>query len=84
MAGFRVDFSVLLESVGFVKILEWILAIFTLTTCGGFQGETTILVSCKGVVNKTITAVFAYPFRNGNLLCYALHYFTLSSSLAVP
>uniref|UniRef100_A0A8C5TZ26 Synaptophysin like 1 n=1 Tax=Malurus cyaneus samueli TaxID=2593467 RepID=A0A8C5TZ26_9PASS len=63
MAGFRVDFSVLLESVGFVKILEWILAIFTLTTCGGFQGETTILVSCKGVVNKTITAVFAYPFR---------------------
>ncbi|XP_076184692.1 synaptophysin-like protein 1 isoform X1 [Aptenodytes patagonicus] len=40
-----------------------IFSIFAFATCGGFQGETTLLVSCKGVVNKTVTAVFAYPFR---------------------
>ncbi|NXE86229.1 SYPL1 protein, partial [Menura novaehollandiae] len=63
MAGLRVDFSMLLEPLGFVKVLEWILAIFAFATCGGFQGETTLLVSCKGVVNQTVTAAFAYPFR---------------------
>ncbi|NWV12140.1 SYPL1 protein, partial [Ptilonorhynchus violaceus] len=63
MAGLRVDFSMLQEPLGFVKVLEWILAIFAFATCGGFQGETTLLVSCKDVVNKTVTAAFAYPFR---------------------
>ncbi|NWI60023.1 SYPL1 protein, partial [Calyptomena viridis] len=63
MAGLRVDFSILLEPLGFAKVLEWVFAIFAFATCGGFQGETTLLVSCKGVVNKTVTAAFAYPFR---------------------
>ncbi|XP_032544318.1 synaptophysin-like protein 1 [Chiroxiphia lanceolata] len=63
MAGLRADFSMFLEALGFVKVLEWIFAIFALATCGGFRGETTLLVSCKGVVNKTVTAAFAYPFR---------------------
>ncbi|NWZ61032.1 SYPL1 protein, partial [Acrocephalus arundinaceus] len=63
MAGLSMDFSVLLEPLGFVKVLEWLLAIFAFATCGGFQGETALLVSCQGVVNKTITAAFAYPFR---------------------
>ncbi|NXO88679.1 SYPL1 protein, partial [Certhia brachydactyla] len=63
MVSLRMDFSVLLEPLGFVKVLEWVLAIFAFATCGGFQGETALLVSCKGVVNKTITAAFAYPFR---------------------
>lgn len=40
-----------------------IFSIFAFATCGGFQGETTLLVSCKGVVNETVTAGFAYPFR---------------------
>ncbi|NXN59145.1 SYPL1 protein, partial [Rynchops niger] len=63
MAGLRVDFGLLLEPLGFIKVLEWIFSIFAFATCGGFQGETTILVSCKGVANKTVTAAFAYPFR---------------------
>ncbi|NXM72629.1 SYPL1 protein, partial [Serilophus lunatus] len=63
MAGLRVNFSMLLEPLCFAKVLEWIFAIFAVATCGGFQGETTLLVSCKGVVNKTVTASFAYPFR---------------------
>uniref|UniRef100_A0A8C4J0V9 Synaptophysin like 1 n=1 Tax=Dromaius novaehollandiae TaxID=8790 RepID=A0A8C4J0V9_DRONO len=40
-----------------------IFSIFAFATCGGFRGETTLLVSCKGVVNETVTAAFAYPFR---------------------
>ncbi|XP_009079381.1 PREDICTED: synaptophysin-like protein 1 [Acanthisitta chloris] len=63
MAGLRMSFGILLEPLGFVKVLEWIFAIFAFATCGGFQGETTLLVSCKGVVNETVTAAFAYPFR---------------------
>uniref|UniRef100_A0A8C3NLN7 Uncharacterized protein n=1 Tax=Geospiza parvula TaxID=87175 RepID=A0A8C3NLN7_GEOPR len=62
MVGLRMDISVLLEPLGFVKVLEWVLAIFVFATCGGFQGETALLVSCEGVVNKTVTAAFAYPF----------------------
>ncbi|NXO29598.1 SYPL1 protein, partial [Cisticola juncidis] len=63
VVGLRMDFSMLLEPLGFVKVLQWLLAIFAFATCGGFRGETALLVSCKGVVNKTITAAFAYPFR---------------------
>uniref|UniRef100_A0A8C9ESZ3 Synaptophysin like 1 n=1 Tax=Pavo cristatus TaxID=9049 RepID=A0A8C9ESZ3_PAVCR len=63
MFGLQVDCGLLLEPLGFIKVLEWIFSIFVFSTCGGFHGETTLLVSCKGVVNKTVTAVFAYPFR---------------------
>ncbi|XP_008491220.2 synaptophysin-like protein 1 [Calypte anna] len=63
MAGLKVDCGLLLEPLGFIKVLEWIFSIFAFATCGGFQGETTLLVSCKGVVNKTVSAAFAYPFR---------------------
>uniref|UniRef100_A0A8C5J905 Synaptophysin like 1 n=1 Tax=Junco hyemalis TaxID=40217 RepID=A0A8C5J905_JUNHY len=40
-----------------------VFAIFVFATCGGFRGETALLVSCEGVVNKTVTAAFSYPFR---------------------
>ncbi|CAM5085581.1 unnamed protein product [Eretmochelys imbricata] len=63
MTGLQVNLSPLLEPLGFMKVLEWIFSIFVFATCGGYKGTTTILVSCKGVVNKTVTAAFAYPFR---------------------
>ncbi|NXO03975.1 SYPL1 protein, partial [Rhinopomastus cyanomelas] len=63
MVGLRVDFGLLLEPLGFIKVLEWIFSIFVFATCGSFRGETTLLVSCKGVANRTVTAAFAYPFR---------------------
>ncbi|XP_042748768.1 synaptophysin-like protein 1 isoform X1 [Lagopus leucura] len=63
MFGLQVDYGLLLEPLGFIKVLEWIFSIFVFSTCGSFHGETTLLVSCRGVVNKTVTAVFAYPFR---------------------
>uniref|UniRef100_A0A8B9ISG7 Synaptophysin like 1 n=1 Tax=Amazona collaria TaxID=241587 RepID=A0A8B9ISG7_9PSIT len=50
--------------LGLLKILPLptIFAIFAFATCGGFQGETVLLVSCQGMENKTVTAAFAYPF----------------------
>ncbi|XP_065277306.1 synaptophysin-like protein 1 isoform X3 [Emys orbicularis] len=63
MLGLQVNLSPLLEPLGFIKVLEWIFSIFVFGTCGVYKGTTTILVSCKGVVNKTVTAAFAYPFR---------------------
>ncbi|KAM8820539.1 synaptophysin-like protein 1 [Eudromia elegans] len=63
MMGLRLDFGLFLEPLGFIKVLEWIFSIFAFATCGGFQGEIALLVSCKGVENKTVAAAFAYPFR---------------------
>ncbi|XP_026638375.1 synaptophysin-like protein 1 isoform X2 [Microtus ochrogaster] len=65
MSAFQINLNPLKEPLGFIKILEWFASIFTFATCGGFKGKTEILVSCpsKGVVNKTITAAFGYPFR---------------------
>ncbi|KYO38630.1 synaptophysin-like protein 1 isoform X1 [Alligator mississippiensis] len=61
--GLLVDVSLFTEPLGFVRVLEWIFSIFAFATCGGYKGATTILVSCQGAINKTATAVFAYPFR---------------------
>ncbi|XP_006137626.3 synaptophysin-like protein 1 isoform X1 [Pelodiscus sinensis] len=63
MAGLQLHLSPLLEPLGFLRALEWIFSIFVFATCGGYKGTTTILVSCKGLVNKTVTADFGYPFR---------------------
>lgn len=65
MSAFQINLNLLKEPLGFIKILEWFASIFTFATCGGFKGKTEILVSCpsKGIVNKTITAAFGYPFR---------------------
>ncbi|XP_061496378.1 synaptophysin-like protein 1 isoform X3 [Rhineura floridana] len=63
MSDFHLDLSPLKEPLGFIKLLEWFFSMFVFATCGGYKGATTILVSCKGVVNRTVTAAFAYPFR---------------------
>ncbi|XP_038193350.1 synaptophysin-like protein 1 [Arvicola amphibius] len=65
MSAFQINLNPLKEPLGFIKILEWFASIFAFATCGGFKGKTEILVSCpsKGVVNKTATAAFGYPFR---------------------
>uniref|UniRef100_A0A8D0LC46 Synaptophysin like 1 n=1 Tax=Sphenodon punctatus TaxID=8508 RepID=A0A8D0LC46_SPHPU len=63
MFGLQFNLSPLWEPLGFIKLLEWIFSVFAFATCGGFKGVTTVLVSCKGLVNRTVTAAFAYPFR---------------------
>ncbi|XP_010632354.1 synaptophysin-like protein 1 isoform X2 [Fukomys damarensis] len=65
MSAFQMNLVPLKEPLGFIKVLEWIAAIFSFATCGGFKGKTEILVSCRPNVteNKTVTATFGYPFR---------------------
>ncbi|XP_037589766.1 synaptophysin-like protein 1 isoform X2 [Cebus imitator] len=65
MSGFQINLNPLKEPLGFIKVLEWLASIFAFATCGGFKGQTEIQASCppKVTENKTITAVFGYPFR---------------------
>ncbi|XP_048477143.1 uncharacterized protein LOC109923715, partial [Rhincodon typus] len=62
--GMQLDFGPLKEPIGFIKILEWIFAIFGFATCGGFSGKTALNVKCKDANDTQLfTANFQYPFR---------------------
>ncbi|XP_043565044.1 synaptophysin-like protein 1 [Chiloscyllium plagiosum] len=64
MPGMQLDFGPLKEPIGFIKILEWIFAIFGFATCGGFSGKTALNVKCKDSNDSQLfTANFQYPFR---------------------
>ncbi|XP_018422501.1 PREDICTED: synaptophysin-like protein 2 [Nanorana parkeri] len=55
------------EPLGFIKLLEWLFAIFAFGCCGSFSGETAAVVMCKLEETKTdtdlISVSFSYPFR---------------------
>ncbi|XP_035425084.1 synaptophysin-like protein 2 isoform X1 [Cygnus atratus] len=55
----------LLEPLGFVKVLEWLFAIFAFGACGSFSGETGATVKCNGETKEmsAISVQFGYPFR---------------------
>uniref|UniRef100_A0A8B9EYQ8 Synaptophysin like 1 n=1 Tax=Amazona collaria TaxID=241587 RepID=A0A8B9EYQ8_9PSIT len=59
--------------LGLLKILPLptIFAIFAFATCGGFQGETVLLVSCQGMENKTVTAAFDIIFAFLNTIVFS-------------
>ncbi|KAM6311200.1 synaptophysin-like protein 2 [Podargus strigoides] len=55
----------LLEPLGFIKVLEWLFAIFAFGACGSFSGETGVTVKCDSET-KEMSAIyiqFGYPFR---------------------
>uniref|UniRef100_A0A8C3WAY5 Synaptophysin n=1 Tax=Catagonus wagneri TaxID=51154 RepID=A0A8C3WAY5_9CETA len=59
------QFRVVKEPLGFVKVLQWVFAIFAFATCGSYSGEFQLSVECA---NKTksdlnIKVEFEYPFR---------------------
>ncbi|XP_062842471.1 synaptophysin-like protein 2a [Trichomycterus rosablanca] len=62
LSGFRLDLGPVKEPLGFIRILEWLFSIFAFATTGGYQGSTTISLTCPDAI-KNITAVFGYPFR---------------------
>ncbi|XP_028306121.1 synaptophysin-like protein 1 [Gouania willdenowi] len=62
MTGFRLNLSPLKEPLGFVKLVEWLTAVFAFGTCGGFSGRNVVSVFC-GDHNETLNADFFYPFR---------------------
>ncbi|XP_006005471.1 synaptophysin [Latimeria chalumnae] len=59
------QFRIIKEPLGFIKILEWIFAIFAFATCGSYSGEFRLSVDCvnKTESNLNIAVKFEYPFR---------------------
>ncbi|XP_072136219.1 synaptoporin [Mobula birostris] len=58
-------FRVAKEPLGFLRLLEWIFAIFAFATCGGYSGALKVSVDCanKSESNLNIEIGFSYPFR---------------------
>ncbi|KAJ0012451.1 hypothetical protein NQD34_016785 [Periophthalmus magnuspinnatus] len=63
MTGFRLNLSPLKEPLGFVKVVEWLTAIFAFGSVGGFSGTNIITLLCGDGKNETLSANFHYPFR---------------------
>lgn len=63
MTGFRLNLSPLKEPLGFVKVVEWLTAIFAFGSCGGFSGTNVVSLFCGDGKNETLNANFHYPFR---------------------
>ncbi|XP_006902771.1 PREDICTED: synaptophysin-like [Elephantulus edwardii] len=59
------QFRVVKEPLGFVKVLQWVFAIFAFATCGSYSGELQLSVECanKTESDLSIEVKFEYPFR---------------------
>ncbi|XP_006006047.1 synaptophysin-like protein 1 [Latimeria chalumnae] len=68
MSDFQLNFSLIKEPLGFIKILEWIFAIFAFATCGGYSDKSELSITCKEGANSTVSAAFSYPFRLNKVL----------------
>ncbi|KAG7454557.1 hypothetical protein MATL_G00260940 [Megalops atlanticus] len=62
MTGLRLNLAPVKEPLGFIKVLEWLTAVFSFGSCGGFIGRNVVSVFCSGG-NATLDATFTYPFR---------------------
>lgn len=63
MTGFRLNLAPLKEPLGFIKLVEWLTAIFAFGSCGGYSGRNIVSIFCGGERNETLNATFNYPFR---------------------
>ncbi|XP_012657130.1 synaptophysin-like protein 2 isoform X3 [Otolemur garnettii] len=53
------------EPLGFIKVLQWLFAIFAFGSCGSYSGETGAMVRCNNEAKdvSSIIVSFGYPFR---------------------
>ncbi|XP_008113211.2 synaptoporin isoform X1 [Anolis carolinensis] len=58
-------FQAVKEPLAFLRVLEWLFAIFAFATCGGYSGGLRLSVDCanKTQSDLSIDIAFAYPFR---------------------
>ncbi|KAG9280126.1 synaptophysin-like protein 1 [Astyanax mexicanus] len=61
--GFRFNWSPVKEPLGFVKVVEWLTAVFSFASCSGFSGRNFVSLFCAAGNNETLDASFSYPFR---------------------
>ncbi|XP_078061594.1 synaptophysin-like protein 2 [Mustelus asterias] len=61
--AFKLDIGPLKEPLGFIKVLQWIFAIFAFATCGGYTGTSMASVKCLNGEKDLISVNFSYPFR---------------------
>ncbi|XP_060930271.1 synaptophysin b [Limanda limanda] len=59
------QFTILKQPLGFIKVLQWIFAIFAFSTCGSYSGMFKMSVECKNRSESdlSIEVKFDYPFR---------------------
>ncbi|KAM9785714.1 synaptophysin-like [Neosynchiropus ocellatus] len=59
------QFTIIKQPLGFIKVLQWIFAIFAFSTCGSYSGMFKMSVECKNrsESNLGIEVEFEYPFR---------------------
>ncbi|XP_077450496.1 synaptophysin-like protein 1 [Stigmatopora argus] len=63
MTGFRFNLIPIKEPLFFIKLVEWLTAIFAFGSCINFSAENIVSVFCGDGKNQTLPAKFHYPFR---------------------
>ncbi|GAA6106110.1 synaptophysin-like protein 2b [Tachysurus ichikawai] len=63
MSAFWFDIRPLKEPLGFLRILEWVFAIFAFGSIGNYVGTTSFNIQCQGTGIQQINISFEYPFR---------------------
>ncbi|GAA6070908.1 synaptophysin-like protein 1 [Tachysurus ichikawai] len=66
--GFKFNLSPVKEPLGFIKLVEWFVALFAFGCCGGYSGRNVITLFCDEAKNETLNVTFAYPFRLSQVL----------------
>ncbi|KAM6470893.1 synaptoporin isoform 1-T1 [Liasis olivaceus] len=59
------SFRAVKEPLAFLRLLEWLFAVFAFATCGGYSGGLRLSVDCANRTqsDRSIDIAFAYPFR---------------------